>query len=458
MIRRTLTILALVLCAAAPAAAEPPSGRDLVLAVGNGTLVRLDRPAAKVFVADPEVADVQVPGDKAVFVFGKKKGTTTLYALDDADRTLVSRKVVVGHDIESLGQVLDAEAPRAGLSLRSVRGGIVIRGHVDSPAQAQNIVELAQGYIGEGERIINRLQVAGPMQVSLHVRVAEMSRDLSKQLGFNWRALFDVGSFAFGLLTGRPIVGAAGQILRSADESNPDSIFLDVGTDSVNLTTVIDALEDEGMISVLAEPNLTAISGETASFLAGGEFPIPVSQDDDTLTIEFKRFGVALDFTPTVLSEDRINLKVRPEVSELSEEASINTGGIEIPGLSVRRAETTIELASGQSFAIAGLLQNTTRNAIDKLPGLGDVPVLGALFQSSRFQRQETELVIIVTPYIVSPARSKNLATPADGFRPPTDLERIIMQRVATARGPEGGAGPLGVGGLRLQGPAGFSF
>ena len=448
--------LALVLAAPAGAAADDPE--RLALRVDQGKLIRLDRPAAKVFVANPAIADVQVPGSRAVFVFGKSNGTTTLYALDAADRTVVAREVVVRHDVASLGEVLDDQAPRAGLRLTTVRDGLIVRGAVDSPAEAREIVALVDGYVGEGERVINRLTVRGPAQVSLHVRVAEMSRQVSKQLGFNWNALFNAGDFTFGLLTGRPIANAADAIARSSAEGSPDSAFGRVDGGDVAVTGVIDALEEDGVMRLLAEPTLTAVSGETASFLAGGEFPIPVSQDDDTLSVEFKKFGVALDFTPTVLGPGRINLKVRPEVSEISREASINTGGVDIPGLLVRRAETTVELASGQSFAIAGLLQNSSSNTIDKLPGAGDVPVLGALFRSSRFQREETELVIIVTPYVVAPVGAGDLASPDEGFRPPSDLERIFMQRVATTRGPAAGPGPIGVGRRRLVGPAGFAY
>ena len=217
---------------------------------------------------------------------------------------------------------------------------------------------------------------------------------------------------------------------------------------------VIDALATDGLVSVLAEPNLVALSGEAASFLAGGEFPIPVAQRDDEISIEFKKFGVSLDFVPTVLSGNRINMKVRPEVSELSETGAIEVNGLRIPALSVRRAETTVELGSGQSFAIAGLLQNTSRTGVDKVPGLGDVPVLGTLFRSSRFQRNETELVIVITPYIVRPVSQANaLAVPNDAVQPANDLERIFLGRINTPRTAIPAIGP---GAARLKGDVGF--
>lgn len=450
--------LAILSATATPAASQGRPSDAEVIAVNEGKLIRFSRPAAKVFVANPDIADVQVPGDRAVFIFGKETGQTTLYALDDADRTIVSQEISVVHDTSRLGEVLDREAPRAGVQLTSIPGGIVLKGRVQSPDIADNLVEIARGFIGADERIVNRLEIQAPLQVNLRVRVAEMSRRVSKELGFNWEAIVNAGSFAFGLATGREALNAAGQVLRAVGEGNPGTLFGSYSSDSGSVTGVVDALEDEGLVSILAEPNLTALSGETASFLAGGEFPIPVAEDDGEVSVEFKRFGVSLDFTPTVLNPKRISLKVRPEVSELSPEAGVTTGGVEIPGLSVRRAETTIELGSGQSFAIAGLLQSSSSNGVNQVPGLGDMPVLGPLFQSTDFQRDETELVIVVTPYIVRPTNDSEMNAPGDGFRPPSDLERILMGRVASPAGPKGDNSPLGVGGLRLIGPAGFAY
>jgi len=207
---------------------------------------------------------------------------------------------------------------------------------------------------------------------------------------------------------------------------------------------------------VLAEPNLTALSGETASFLAGGEFPVPIDNDNDGLTIEFKAFGISLAFTPTVLSAERISLRVRPEVSDISEKGAININGLVIPALATRRAETTVELGSGQSFAIGGLLSTNIENAVSKFPGLGDLPVLGTLFRSQRFRSNETELVILVTPYLVRPVDEPVLAAPTDGYRAPTDIERILEGRLHSARLNPGRGGPIGPEGQHLTGPIGF--
>jgi pilus assembly protein CpaC len=229
--------------------------------------------------------------------------------------------------------------------------------------------------------------------------------------------------------TGREIVGATGELLRAPGGAS--SFGMTRRTDSLDMNAVIDALEEQGLVSVLVEPNLTARSGETASFLSGGEFPIPVNQNLNNVVVEFKRFGVALDFTPTVLSGGRISLKVRPEVSELNEAASVEIRDIRVPGLSVRRAETTVDLASGQSFAIAGLLRANASNNVRSVPLLGDIPVLGALFRSTRFQRQETELVIIVTPYLVEPAGSPaDFALPNGAVTPASDVGRLLSGRM----------------------------
>ncbi len=239
----------------------------------------------------------------------------------------------------------------------------------------------------------------------------------------------------------------------------PGALFGNLTTSHASVSGLIDALADQGLVTILAEPNLTTVSGQPASFLAGGEFPIPVTQGGATagaITIEFKQFGVSLDFVPTVLSNDHISIKVRPEVSQLSNQGAITTGGITVPALTVRRAQTTIELGSGDSFAIAGLIQNNSVQDLNKFPALGDVPVLGALFRSQSFQRNESELVIIVTPYVVRPAGATALRAPTDGFQPASDLEQIFLQHF-NAVSPAGAAdSAIGITGERLRGDAGF--
>jgi len=242
----------------------------------------------------------------------------------------------------------------------------------------------------------------------------------------------------------------------NANSTVPDLFFgsYESGSDIVNVA--IDALAEEGLVNILAEPNLTSLSGETASFLAGGEFPIPVATDDNEIEIEFKEFGISLAFTPTVLTQERISMRVRPEVSELSDDGAIEISGLRIPALKTRRAETTVELGSGQSFAIGGLLSSDVQNAVTKTPGLGDLPVLGPLFRSQAFRRDETELVIIVTPYLVRPVDEPIVATPVEGYEAPSDIERILEGRLHSARLHRGRGGPEGPQGQRLMGPLGF--
>lgn len=432
---------------------------DLVLEIRKGQLIRLERPAAAVFVADPEVADVQAHSPTLVYVFGRRSGTTTLYAVDDAEQILLSRNIVVEHHLSGLQEVIREIAPDSRIEVRSVDGGIILEGAVRDAAKAQELREVASRYLGENETLINRMAVTAPTQVNLRVRVAEVSREVTKLFGINWEGVFSPGDFLFGLATGRAFTTAGGFPLnRFADPGGVGNTFFgNYSNGDVSINGIVDALEREGLVNVLAEPNLTALSGETASFLAGGEFPVPVGQDDDNnIEIQFKQFGVSLAFTPTVLAAGRISMRVRPEVSDLSEKGAIKLNDLVIPALSTRRAETTVELGSGQSFAIGGLISNSTRNNLDKVPGLGDVPVLGPLFRSTRFQRSESELVIIVTPYLVAPVGGARLATPRDGLEDPSDLQRLIEGRLARRSIAPGQQPALSLDSRRLVGPAGF--
>lgn len=442
---------------AAPSGSIATDG-EVVLEIRKGQLIRLDRPAAAVFVADPDVADVQAHSPTLVYVFGRRSGATTLFAVDDDEEVLLRRDIVVEHHLSGLQRVLREVAPDARLEVRSVDGGIILEGAVRDATKAQELREVAGRYLGENETLINRLTVAAPTQVNLRVRVAEVSREVTKLFGINWEGVFTPGDFLFAFATGRQFTSAGGlPFLRNTDQNGlADTFAGGYSNGDVSINGLIDALEREGLISVLAEPNLTALSGETASFLAGGEFPIPVDQDDDGISIEFKEFGVSLAFTPTVLTANRISMRVRPEVSDLSERGAIQLRDLTIPALATRRAETTVELGSGQSFAIGGLISNTTRNNLEKVPALGDLPILGSLFRSTRFRRSESELVIIVTPYLVAPVASAVLATPIDGLEDPSDLQRLLEGRLAQPGIRTGDETALAAGRRRLVGPAGF--
>ncbi len=431
-----------------PAAAEPSvsaAGATTVLEVRQGQMIRLDRPAASVFVADPETADVQAHSATLVYVFGRRAGKTTIFAVDQEENLLFSSSIEVRHPLSRIEELIAGLGLGNRVAVQSIDGGIVLSGSVADPATAEDLRELVSQFVGDNEVLINRLAVDAPTQVNLRVRVAEMSREVTRLFGIRWDGALSFGDFALGLGTGRLLEGA-------------DRLFGSYQNSNVSIAGVIDALEREGLVSVLAEPNLTALSGETASFLAGGEFPVPVGRDNNEVQIEFKEFGVSLSFTPTVMSRNRISLRVRPEVSDLSENGSIKLGDLLIPALATRRAETTVELGSGQSFAIGGLISNSTRSNVEKLPGLGDLPILGALFRSTNFRRSESELVIIVTPYLVAPRSEPDLASPVDGFRPTSQLELILEGKLAASTPAPGVTARSSGNSMRLAGPAGFAI
>lgn len=447
---------ALLILGASPVQATDTlaAAEGVQLEVGQGRLIHLEAPAAGVFVADPAVADVQVHSPRIVYLFGKKTGQTTVFAVDAEDRPLARFAVEVRHALADLRRLIERVAPEAAVEVTSFPGGLVLEGSVASPAIAADLRALAERFLGEGEQLIDRLSIAAPTQVSLHVRVAEVNREVTRLFGINWDTVLSPGDFIFGLASGRALSLGAGGFSRLSDATGlAAGVAAGYANGDVDINGILDALESEGLVTVLAEPNLTALSGETAAFLAGGEFPVPVGTDDGDLEIEFKQFGVSLSFTPTVLGSRRISLRVRPEVSELSDNGAVVLQNITIPALATRRAETTVELASGQSFAIGGLISSSTRHNLEKFPGLGDLPVLGPLFRSTRFQRDETELVIIVTPYLVRPVAAAELTTPLDGFRPPDELQRLLQGRLAARLG---GTPAHPAGQPRLVGHAGF--
>ncbi|MGC2779014.1 MAG: type II and III secretion system protein family protein [Bradyrhizobium sp.] len=414
-----------------------PGREEIRVWMSRGELIDLRRPAAKIFVADPAIADVQVPHADRVFVFGKKPGRTTLFALDPEGATVASYVIVVRHDDGDLQRLLRAQFGDLQVSLARTPRGAVLSGTVPSAEIAEKVRAAAALFLGETEPLVNQLRINGGLQVNLRVRVAEVSRNAVKQLGVTWQAIASTGGFTIALSN------SAGKA---------------VGSRGFNVTALVDALGQEGLVSILAEPTLTAVSGQKANFLAGGEFPIPVAQSLGNVSIEFRRFGVGLEFTPTVLSHDLISLQVRPEVSQLSTAGAVMFNGTQIPSLTVRRAETTVELGSGQSFVIGGLLQNDFNTEVDKIPGLGDVPVLGALFRSTQFRKNESELIIIVTPYIVRPiADETTIRLPTDFVGPPSDLDRLLFGQLATTKPGRGGGRPASPT-SRLRGDAGFMF
>ena len=469
---------------AAPVQSTPVAtiSQPITLQAGTGVLLRLPQPAATVMSAEPSVARVQPASPTSLFLMGVAPGRTTVIATTDAGQAIVQYDVTVAPGAGGAGigtavaptgtitpatvlaiQATIARTVQGASGVRVMSGGTdaILTGVVPNAVAAQQAEAIARGYVGEKGGVVDNLTVLGGIQVNVRVRIAEIDRSITRQLGVNWQALGSGNGWRVGLLTGAAISGAITPLLPlgltplSGATTAPNQ--LGAGFTSGNklwdVNGVIDALAADQLITILAEPNLTALSGETASFLAGGEFPIPIAGNttngQTTITVEFKTFGVSLAVVPTVLAANRLNLRIRPEVSQLSTNGAVSVpvsgGTLTIPALTVRRAETTVELGSGQSFAIAGLLQRTSLDQTNALPWIGEVPVLGALFKSNDFQRGESELVIIVTPYIVQPVSAPTaLQAPTDGFKPATDLDRILLGR-QVAPGPAGGP-PLDAG------------
>ncbi len=458
-----------------PSRAEPGAAtisQPITVQAGTGVLLQLANPAGTVMSADPGVARVQPASPTRLFLMGVAPGRTTVIATSDAGALIAQYDVTVSAPRTTAAPLVpvptgvspttaraiqtaigQSVSGGSGVRVRAAGDEVILTGAVSSALAAQQAVAIARAHLGEKGNVVDNLTVLGSIQVNVRVRIAEVNRQITRQLGFNWQALGSNNSFRFGLRTGAAIASAGitpllplGIPALAGATAAPNQIGAGFtsGNGAWDVNGVIDALASDQLITILAEPNLTALSGETASFLAGGEFPIPVagntSNGSTTITVEFKQFGVSLAFVPTVLSPTRLNLRIRPEVSQFTTNGAVSVplagGTLTIPALSVRRAETTVELGSGQSFAIAGLLQKTSLDVTNALPGIGELPVIGTLFKSNDFQRGESELVIIVTPYLVQPAESPaDLRAPTDNFRPANDLDRILFGRqLATSR------------------------
>lgn len=417
-----------------------PYAGEIEVPANKSQILRIDQPYRDLLIGNPDIADVRPMSDRSVYILGKKPGSTTLSIYGANKQVLGIMDVSVVADVDAVKKRLYELLPDEKIAVRAVNGSIVLSGTVIRDSSISAAVALAKRYVDQ-DNVVNLLQVQGSQQVMLAVRFVEVKRSAARELGFNNNVLFQDGTMAVQLLTG------AGQSLDTFG-----SIAANAVSGKWNISSTLDALERNGIIKTLAEPNLIALSGETASFLAGGEFPIPVAQTGaglyNTITIEFKEFGVSLAFTPTVLGDGLISLKVAPEVSAIDPNASIKLANFEIPGFTTRRAKTTIDLRDGQSFAIAGLLQRQLQNQIRALPGLGNLPVLGALFRSTQFQNDETELVIIVTPHLVRPAGPNQLVTPDEYLTSPSDADLFLMGKTegpspARTGGLDGRVGPV---------------
>ena len=420
--------------------ARSPHAGEFVVAVNKSQILEVDQDFDEISIGNPEIADVVPLTKRKVYVLGKKLGSTSLTLLAGAGRVLAVADLVVSHDIEGLKAKLYELLPDEHIEIRQANESMVLSGQVSSADQVDRALLLAQQYAPN--KVTNLLLVGGSSQVMLEVRFAEVQRRAFKELGLS--NIFDSGKFSFFSGAGAPITAfAAGT--------------LDIG----DLESTFDVLEEKGLVTILAEPNLIVLSGSTASFLAGGEFPIPIAQGGTgvggvAITVEYKQFGVGLNFTPTVIGKTLINLVLKTEVSDIDPTISVNTQFIDIPGLRVRRAETTVELADGQAFAIAGLIQDGMQNAIEQFPWMGDLPVLGSLFRSASFQRRQTELVVFIMPRLVQPVRKDMLASPTDTVVVPSHADLFLFGRNEglPGSGPTVTLGAATAGGI--DGPHGY--
>ncbi len=465
MNRRLIATLLTAVAAVAPMASVPSGvahaqsvmrpSTDIVLSIGRGQLVSVPGNMTDIFVANEQIADVQVKSQRQLYVFGLSGGETTVYASNSSGEVVWAANVRVGSNIDSIDQMLMMAMPDAKVSVATMgTNTVLLTGTVAAPEDAAEAERLVKAFVGETSNVVSRLKTATPLQVNLQVKFAEVSRSLVRALGANLTTIDGSSGFQFGVGSGRKgfaptftpgtATGVGNTVKVTVPDPNNPGQYMEVAGTAIDAITngttlagagkflgldllgALDLAESNGLVTTLSQPNLTALSGETADFLAGGEFPILTSQGLGTTAVEYKKYGVSLAYTPTVLSNGRISIRVRPEVSELSTQGAVTMNNFTVPALTVRRAETTVELGSGQSFMIAGLLSNNSQNTIDKAPGLGDVPILGNLFKSTEFRKGQTELVIVVTPYLVNPVDANDIKLPTDGFRTPTTIQQLL--------------------------------
>jgi pilus assembly protein CpaC len=459
--RRAAMLTALLLATAgattSTAIAQAPAQQDngaLLLSVGESRVINLSDNLSDVVIADPAVLDVHVRSQRQVYLIAKAPGQTNVFITTRDGKMLYANAIRIGNNLTNMDQMLKLAMPEANIQIATMNNMLLLTGTVAAPEDAAEAERLVQTFAGDKTTVVSRLRTATPLQVNLQVRIVEVNRNLSKNIGFNLVSADSTSGFRFGIGQGRTIIGT--QWVPGASDLPGVSSLLGVGNGIVpsgassailaqsNGTTLggtgklfgldllgaLDLAETQGLAATLANPNLTALSGETASFLAGGEIPIPLSSSLGQVSVEYKQYGVSLAFTPTVLADGRISMRVRPEVSQLDESSAVKLNNFSIPGISTRRAETTVELGSGQSFMIGGLLSASSGNSVSKAPFLGDIPILGNLFKSQSWRRQETELVIIVTPYLVRPTDARQIATPADGYRSPTDASFFLGNKI----------------------------
>jgi pilus assembly protein CpaC len=412
--------------------------RFLALGIGKSVVVDFPRDVKDVLVADPKIANAVVHSAQRAYIIGAAVGQTNVVFFDSDGQQVATYDIAVKRDLNGVRTALRQTLP--GIQIEGVGDGVILTGSVSSPLEAQQAGDIAARLVGGADKVVNSIVVRGRDQVMLKVNVSEVRRDIVKQMGIDLSASMNYGTAVVNFNNSNPFT-AYGRPLVSGDALSASAITKGLPT----VTATMRAMESAGVVRTLAEPNLTAISGESATFIAGGEFPIPAGYSCDPTThvcttqISYKKFGISLNFTPVVLSEGRISLRVMTEVSELSNEnaltvsqalTSTTTNSVTIPSIRTRRAETTLEIPSGGSMAMAGLIQKQTKQAVNGLPGLDQLPVLGALFRSQDYVNNETELMVLVTPYVVRAVAQKELSRPDDGFAPASDSQSTLLARM----------------------------
>ena len=416
--------------------------------MNRAVVVESDVPFTELSIANPSIADISSLSDRTIYVLGKEPGRTTLTLLGGDGRLITNVEVHVTPDIAEFKERLEQILPGENIEVRTANDGIVLSGTVSSIARLDRALELANRYAPE--RVSNLMSVGGTQQVMLRVRFAEMQRSVSKSLSSSLSLGGSTlgGDLGLALGTGTTVgntarSGALGGATPAGND-NAGAFLFGFNAGGVEVGILLEALENRGVVRTLAEPNLTALSGQEASFLAGGEYPVPISQDGSAITVEYKPFGISLSFTPRVIDGDIINLELHASVSSLDPTSGFSQNGFSIDAFRTRETSTTVEMRDGESFAIAGLLSDDFVDLSSQVPWAGDIPVLGALFRSAEYSRQQTELVIIVTPHLVTPTRGDALALPTDRLRPPTERDLFLFGRVAAEDAPQtGGAGEV---------------
>jgi pilus assembly protein CpaC len=416
--------------------------RFLALGIGKSVVVDLPRDVKDVLVADPKIANAVVRSPQRAYIIGSAVGQTNVVFFDSADQQIAAYDIAVKRDLNGVRAALRQMLPMSGIQAEGVGDGVMLTGSVSSPIEAQQAGDVAARLVGGADKVVNSIVVRSRDQVMLKVTVAEVRREIIKQLGVDLSASMNFGTAVVNFNNTNPFTANSGPLVPG---NNLTAAALTKGLPSV--TATMRAMESAGVVRTLAEPNLTAISGESATFISGGEFPIPTGVTCQTTTagaigqcvqtVSFKKFGISLSFTPVVLTEGRISLHVMTEVSEVSAENALTggAGGTTIPSIKTRRAETTLEIPSGGSMAMAGLIQEQTKQAVNGLPGLDQVPVLGALFRSQDFVNNQTELMVLVTPYVVRAVAQKELSRPDDGFAPASDSQSTLLAQITRIYG-----------------------